>query len=93
MSEEPTSDWIPVDSGNSRTSRNVAVTVEDSKDEEVIMEAAYRIATEVSVRQTQSSYCCLYLQLSPKQALVTSRLRSSSPTTKALFTMFSPLPA
>ena len=42
-------DLFPVDSDSPGPSRNTVPTAEDSDDEEVIIGAAYRIATEVRV--------------------------------------------
>ena len=103
MGDQSTPDPIAVsaDSGSSRTLGNSAVT-----DDDVIMEAAYRIAVEVRVRQIPPAYRQLYPQSSPRTTLpkganpairptpsTTLYLRSSSPTTKAPSVVFNPLQA
>lgn len=102
---QSTSDQIqvPVDSGGSGALRNTVVTAEVSEDEDAIMEAAYRIAIEVRVRQIPPSYRLLNLQFSPGSAfpkavnatlpptlLATLCLQSSGPATKVLSIMFNP---
>jgi hypothetical protein len=101
MGDQSTPDPIavPADSGSSRTLGDSAVT-----DDDAVMEAAYRIAVEVRVRQTPPSYRWLYPQSSLRTTLpkganpairptpsTTLYRRSPSPTTKVPSVVFNPL--
>ena len=64
-SDRRVSDLVSMDSGSSRVLRNPTVVAEGFEDEEVIMEAAYRIAIEVCTGCTPLPFCGFDLQFSP----------------------------